>query len=71
MPVRGAAYARCTGCGDAVLAAYEADGFAMLLRAFNEPRFLEALSGFDRLYSEGEAALESVDWEVEDGEEDF
>ncbi|KIP07781.1 hypothetical protein PHLGIDRAFT_29879 [Phlebiopsis gigantea 11061_1 CR5-6] len=71
VPIRGAAYARCTGCSDAVLAAYEAQGFDVLLRAFNEPKFLETLTGLDQLYSEGEAALESVDWEVEDEEDDM
>ena len=54
-----------------VLKAYEKEGFPMLLRAFNETGFLENLTGLDKLYNEGEAALESVDWE-EDGEgEDF
>lgn len=38
----------------------------MLLRAFNETGYLETLTGLDKLYSEGEAALENVDWEVED-----
>ena len=42
----------------------------MLLRAFNEPDFLEKLTGLDKLYAEGQAALDNVDWEVEDGEED-
>ncbi len=41
----------------------------MLLRAFNETGYLEALTGLDKLYSEGEAALENVDWEVDDDEE--
>jgi ubiquitin-like modifier-activating enzyme ATG7 len=41
----------------------------MLLRAFNEEGYLEKLTGLDKLYEEGEAALESVDWdEDEDGE---
>lgn len=41
----------------------------MLLRAFNEPGYLEKLTGLDKLYDEGEAALESVDWEDEDEED--
>lgn len=43
----------------------------MLLRAFNEEKFLEKLTGLDELYKEGEAALENVDWDVEgEGDED-
>jgi ubiquitin-like modifier-activating enzyme ATG7 len=53
---------------DQVLKAYEEQGFEMLLTAFNEPGYLESLTGLDELYNEGDAALESVDWE--DSEED-
>jgi ubiquitin-like modifier-activating enzyme ATG7 len=38
----------------------------MMLKAFNEPKFLEQLTGLDKLYDEGEAALEDVDWDEED-----
>ena len=38
----------------------------MLLKASNETGYLESLTGLDKLYDEGEAALENVDWEVED-----
>ncbi|KAL6298925.1 E1-like protein-activating [Sparassis latifolia] len=69
MPIVGAAYDRCTGCSEIVLKAYETHGFEMLLQAFNEQGYLEALTGLDKLYSEGEAALENVDW-VEEGEGD-
>jgi ubiquitin-like modifier-activating enzyme ATG7 len=40
----------------------------MLLRAFNEDKFLERLTGLDKLYEEGEAALEQVDWDESDDE---
>jgi len=49
-----------------VLKAYEEQGFEMLLKAFNEPGYLESLTGLDKLYDEGDAALESVDWDEED-----
>jgi ubiquitin-like modifier-activating enzyme ATG7 len=52
-----------------VLKAYEEQGFDMLLKAFNEPGFLEKLTGLDELYNEGDAAMESVDWEEEDEDE--
>lgn len=51
-----------------VLKAYETQGFSMLLEAFNDTKYLEKLTGLDKLFDEGEAALESVDWDDE-GEE--
>jgi ubiquitin-like modifier-activating enzyme ATG7 len=54
-----------------VLRAYETEGFAVLLKAFNESGFLESLTGLDKLHAEGEQALEAVDWEEEeDGADD-
>jgi len=38
----------------------------MLLKAFNEIKYLEELTGLNKLYDEGEAALETVDWDEED-----
>ena len=64
--VTGAAYDRCTGCSETVLRAYETGGFGVLLRAFNEGGYLEGLTGLDKLYEEGEGAMESVDWEEEE-----
>ncbi|KIM80534.1 hypothetical protein PILCRDRAFT_789269 [Piloderma croceum F 1598] len=66
MPIIGAAYDRCTGCSETVLKAYETHGFEMMLQAFNEPGYLEKLTGLDKLYDEGEAALENVDWDEDD-----
>jgi ubiquitin-like modifier-activating enzyme ATG7 len=43
----------------------------MMLRAFNETGFLEALTGLDKLHVEGEQALEVVDWEDEGTDEDL
>lgn len=42
----------------------------MLVKAFNDVKYLESLTGLDKLFSEGEAALEAVNWE-EEGEDDF
>jgi ubiquitin-like modifier-activating enzyme ATG7 len=53
-----------------VVKAYESEGFDMLLRAFNDQKYLETLTGLDKLYDEGEAALEAVNWD-EEGEDDF
>ncbi|KAF8804022.1 E1-like protein-activating [Phlegmacium glaucopus] len=72
MPLVGAAYDRCTGCSEAVLKAYETQGFSMLLQAFNDTKYLEKLTGLDKLFDEGEAALESVDWDDDEaGDDDF
>lgn len=41
----------------------------MMLQAFNEPGYLEGLTGLDKLHDEGQAALdamEAVDWDEED-----
>ncbi|KAJ7211241.1 hypothetical protein GGX14DRAFT_449600, partial [Mycena pura] len=65
----GAAYGRCTGCSESVLKAYEAQGFDMILQAINDDKYLQKLTGLDKLYAEGEKALEDVDWDVEDEEE--
>lgn len=43
----------------------------MLLKAFNDLKYLEKLTGLDKLYAEGEAALENVDWDVDGEDEDF
>lgn len=51
-----------------VLQAYEKNGFDMLLKVFNETKYLETLTGLDKLHDEGEAALEAVDWDDEDDE---
>ncbi len=48
--------------------AYRSGGFPLLLRAFNEPDFLEKLTGLDKLYDEGEAVLEAVEWDESDQE---
>ena len=51
-----------------VIKAYETEGFSMLQKAFNDTKFLENLTGLDKLHDEGEAALEAVDWDEDDDE---
>lgn len=70
MPLVGAAYDKCTGCSETVLRAYETEGFEMMIKAFNDAKYLESLTGLDKLFDEGEAALEKVDWD-EEGDDDF
>lgn len=64
----GPSYDKCTGCSETVLKAYEKEGFEMLVKAFNDTKYLETLTGLDKLFDEGEEALEKVDW---DEDEDF
>ncbi|KAI5986831.1 hypothetical protein EDD15DRAFT_2296653 [Pisolithus albus] len=64
--VTGAAFDGCTGCSEAVIKVYEKEGFAMIQRACNETGYLETLTGLDKLHMEGDAALESVDWEEDE-----
>lgn len=40
----------------------------MLLRAFNESDYLQKVTGLDKLYEEGEAVLEAVDWDESSNE---
>ncbi|THV04544.1 E1-like protein-activating [Dendrothele bispora CBS 962.96] len=65
----GAAYDRCTGCSETVVKAYETQGFDFMLKAFNDPKYLEQLTGLDKLFEEGEKALGDVEWAEEDGED--
>ncbi|EKM57005.1 uncharacterized protein PHACADRAFT_254465 [Phanerochaete carnosa HHB-10118-sp] len=69
IPLRGAAFSRCTGCGDAVLEAYERDAWSLVQSACGEPGFLERLTGLDELYREGEEAVGDVEWADEDDED--
>ena len=44
----------------------------MLLKPFNSQKYFETLVRLDKLFEEGEAVLESVDWEEEgEGEDVF
>lgn len=49
-----------------ILAAYEKQGFEMLLKAFNDSGYLESLTGLDKLHDEGDAVLESIDWDEDE-----
>ncbi len=68
MLIVGQAYDRCTACSARVVREYRARGHEMLLRAFNEDKYLEQLTGLDKMYEETdllEAELE-VDWDEEE-----
>lgn len=52
-----------------MIKAYEADGFSMLVQAFEDAKFLEKLTGLDKLADESEAMMDSIDWDEDDEEE--
>lgn len=50
--------------------AYEKDGFEMLQKAFQDAKYLEELTGLDKLMEESEKLMEGFeDWDEEDVEE--
>jgi len=65
--VTGQSYSKCTACSDQIVKAYSTQGFAFLLKAFNEPKFLEDVTGLTELHKETEAVTDA--WEGE--EDDF
>jgi ubiquitin-like modifier-activating enzyme ATG7 len=68
--VEAPAFEQCTGCSSAVVNEYRKEGFAMLLRAFNEPKYLEEVTGLDRLQRESEEMMQGGDWDGS-GDEEF
>lgn len=82
MLISGAAYNKCTACSETVcamcliifitnlekqvLSAYENNGFDMLLQSFNNPAYLEHLTGLDQVQAETEAILGNIDWDDEE-----
>ncbi|XP_072026829.1 ubiquitin-like modifier-activating enzyme ATG7 isoform X2 [Amphiura filiformis] len=50
------AFDKCTACSETILTNYEKDGLQFLLRAFNEPQFLEDLTGLTQLHADTEDA---------------
>ncbi|RUP47568.1 hypothetical protein BC936DRAFT_145578 [Jimgerdemannia flammicorona] len=79
MLIVGQAYDRCTACssqvcwgfrscieGGSVQQAYVKDGFDFLRRAFDDPIYLEEVSGLTKLKQESDALLGEVDWIAEE-----
>ncbi|EKX47763.1 hypothetical protein GUITHDRAFT_86202 [Guillardia theta CCMP2712] len=65
--VQGRPFKHCTACSAVILNQYATRGNEFLLRAFNEPNFLEEASGLTDMLREGEALME--DWEDDEVEE--
>eukprot|EP00013_Stygamoeba_regulata_P013848 CAMPEP_0177687768 /NCGR_PEP_ID=MMETSP0447-20121125/34313_1 /TAXON_ID=0 /ORGANISM="Stygamoeba regulata, Strain BSH-02190019" /LENGTH=239 /DNA_ID=CAMNT_0019198049 /DNA_START=151 /DNA_END=866 /DNA_ORIENTATION=- len=50
--IRGASFDKCTACSRQVIDRYKSEGFDFLLQVFNTPKFLEEVTGLDRLHEE-------------------
>lgn len=54
-----------------VLAEYKKRGFEFLLEAFNNPTYLEDLTGLSQLHAETEAVTAQWEAEGDDADDDF
>ena len=66
--ITGQAYSKCTACSSHVLESYHRDGFKFLLQVFNNPSFLEDLTGLTDLHKEAESGL--AEWDVDEDDAD-
>ncbi|GAA5993413.1 hypothetical protein JCM5350_006869 [Sporobolomyces pararoseus] len=66
LKITGQAYNRCTGCSDTMLEAFKKDGFGLVRQACQDAKYLERVTGLDKLEEETEKMLaEGVYWEEE------
>ncbi|GJN92628.1 hypothetical protein Rhopal_005663-T1 [Rhodotorula paludigena] len=69
LKITGQAYDRCTGCSQAILSAYRTDAFDLVQRACEDAKYLERLTGLDKLEEETEKMLtEGVEWDDDEEE---
>ncbi|GEM07213.1 autophagy-related protein 7 [Rhodotorula toruloides] len=69
LKITGHAFERCTGCSKAILDAYRTDAFGLVRQSCEDAKYLERLTGLDKLEEETEALLaEGLDWDEEDEE---
>ncbi|TRM69789.1 hypothetical protein BD626DRAFT_18463 [Schizophyllum amplum] len=66
MGITGEAYDRCTGCSEKMLTQFESDPVGTVINACNDTKYLEKVTGLDKLYEEGKAALEAMEAEALD-----
>ncbi|XP_045165105.2 ubiquitin-like modifier-activating enzyme ATG7 [Mercenaria mercenaria] len=60
------AFDKCTACSKMVVEQYKSSGFDFLLNAFNEPNFLEDLTGLTQMHQE---TADAEVWDYDDEEE--
>jgi ubiquitin-like modifier-activating enzyme ATG7 len=69
MQVVGQPYPQCSACSDAVVGAFDRDGWAFVRRALAEKGWVEEVSGLAEVQRRAEEMDGEVDWEEEeDGE---
>jgi len=61
-----AKFDRCTACSEPVISGYSSGGFQFLLDVFNQPSFLEDLTGLSQLQAE---TLDTEMWNISDFED--
>jgi len=62
----GQAFPQCTACSHKVVDVYKNEGFTFLLKAFNEPNYLEDLTGLTELLAKNEGIDEDAFFEDDD-----
>jgi ubiquitin-like modifier-activating enzyme ATG7 len=71
MHVVGQPYPQCSACSDAVVGAFDRDGWAFVHKALAEKGWVEEISGLAEVQRRAEELDADVDWEEEgdaDGE---
>ncbi|KAG0246054.1 ubiquitin-like conjugating enzyme [Mortierella sp. GBAus27b] len=66
--IAGQAYDKCTACSDAVLEAYEKQGFEFLVKVFQDAKHLEDVTGLTKMKEESEEL--DMEWADEEEDED-
>lgn len=66
--IAGQAYDKCTACSDAILEAYENQGFEFLAKVFQDAKHLEDVTGLTQMKEESENL--DMEWADDDEEED-
>ncbi|KAG0077478.1 Autophagy protein 7 [Podila epicladia] len=67
--ISGQAYDRCTACSDSILEAYDSEGFAFLLKVFQDAKHLEDVTGLTRMKEESENL--DMEWDEDEDDEMF
>ncbi|KAI9016019.1 hypothetical protein DFJ74DRAFT_635227 [Hyaloraphidium curvatum] len=68
MSIVGRRFTECTACSDKVIEEYLRNGYGFFLKAFQDPKYIEELTGLAELHKATEAA-DAGDWDVDDDED--
>ncbi|OOF90752.1 hypothetical protein ASPCADRAFT_211689 [Aspergillus carbonarius ITEM 5010] len=71
VPIIGRSYKYCSACSENIILTYKEHGWGFVLRALNEPGYVEELSGLKEVQAVAEASLADVEWDedTDSGEE--